>query len=152
MNYLVGQRMNKSCKQCGEQLKRKTWYGTRIRVETNKRWHERQYCDNSCRSQALRELPSEENYFFKNKIEPWNKGKRNTIKIRQTSGYVRVFAPDRSWKYEHRLVVEKDLGRVLRSDEVIHHMDGDKANNSLDNLLLTNQADHRKYHADGKVR
>ncbi len=143
--------MIKTCKQCGEELKRKVWYGKRVRWETNKRWSERQYCDNLCRSQALREQPPEENYFYTHTMEPWNKGKRNTYKILQTSGYTRVFSPNRSWKYEHRQVVEENLGRELRRDEVVHHMDGNKGNNDFDNLLVTTASDHRKYHADGKI-
>lgn len=38
------------------------------------------------------------------------------------------------WKYEHRLKKEKALGRKLRSDEIIHHKDGNPGNNSGSNL------------------
>ena len=37
---------------------------------------------------------------------------------------------------EHRLVMEDDLGRLLDRDEVVHHKDGDKQNNHIDNLQL----------------
>lgn len=47
---------------------------------------------------------------------------------------------------EHRLVVEWSLGRSLRSDELVHHKDGDKANNSLDNLEVVSRADHARLH------
>ena len=38
--------------------------------------------------------------------------------------------------FEHRLVVEADLGRYLLPTEVIHHLDGDKQNNSIENLQV----------------
>ena len=32
-------------------------------------------------------------------------------------------------KHEHRLVAEEKLGRPLRKEEVVHHIDGDYKNN-----------------------
>ena len=48
---------------------------------------------------------------------------------------------------EHRLVMENRLGRELSSKEVVHHIDGDKSNNEIDNLMLfpTKKA-HTKFH------
>lgn len=37
---------------------------------------------------------------------------------------------------KHRLVMAQSLGRPLRSDERVHHKDGDRTNNELDNLQL----------------
>jgi hypothetical protein len=44
---------------------------------------------------------------------------------------------------EHRLVMERAIGRPLTKAEVVHHKDGNKANNALENLeLLPNQSTH----------
>lgn len=37
---------------------------------------------------------------------------------------------------EHRLVMEKRLGRYLAADEVVHHIDGNNQNNATENLKL----------------
>jgi len=37
---------------------------------------------------------------------------------------------------EHRLVIEHKIGRYLSPSEVVHHIDGNKQNNSLDNLEI----------------
>lgn len=47
---------------------------------------------------------------------------------------------------EHRLVMEDYLGRYLESTEVVHHIDEDKLNNSIDNLELCLKEIHTSYH------
>lgn len=47
----------------------------------------------------------------------------------------------------HRIIMGKHLGRKLRRDEVVHHIDGDKLNNDIKNLYLCkDRKTHRKIH------
>jgi hypothetical protein len=48
---------------------------------------------------------------------------------------------------EHRLIMEKHLGIKLTNEEIIHHIDGDKSNNKIENLeLFPNKKSHTKFH------
>jgi len=42
----------------------------------------------------------------------------------------------------HRLVMEKKLGRPLRSDEIVRHLDGNLLNNDARNLVIVSREEH----------
>jgi hypothetical protein len=52
--------------------------------------------------------------------------------------------------YEHRAVMFEHLGRVLRSDECVHHIDGDKLNNDPANLVVWLSQVHSMRHHVGE--
>jgi len=57
------------------------------------------------------------------------------------------FSVNNKNKYEHRIVMEKHLGRKLETHETIHHIDGNPTNNKIKNLkLLNSQSEHLKIH------
>ena len=61
------------------------------------------------------------------------------------SGY-KVIKVDTTYKLEHRLIVEKFIGRKLKKNEIVHHVDGDKKNNSIENLQIMDKKEHDKLH------
>jgi hypothetical protein len=49
-------------------------------------------------------------------------------------------------KLKHRKVVEDFIGRYLNPEESIHHIDGNKKNNSIENLMLfKNKKEHDNF-------
>lgn len=51
-------------------------------------------------------------------------------------------------QYIHRKIAEHALGRALREDEVIHHIDKNPANNSPANLAILSVEDHKALHSN----
>lgn len=71
------------------------------------------------------------------------------IKKETDKGYIRVLY-NNNWIYEHVLVVEKFIGRELYDGEVVHHIDHNKKNNIIDNLMLfSSQKEHK--HFENKI-
>lgn len=72
------------------------------------------------------------------------KAKGKTLK---PSGYIEITTGRHKTKMEHRVVIEKHLKRKLKKNEVVHHIDGNRQNNSIDNLVVMDKIDHNRLHA-----
>jgi hypothetical protein len=79
------------------------------------------------------------------------------------NGYIEIWVDPKDFYYsmadaegyvpEHRLVMAKSLGRCLNYKDVVHHKNGDKLDNRIENLELTTNGkhitDHHKGYQDG---
>lgn len=90
------------------------------------------------------------------KVNPdfYKKGpNRPNFKGRLEKEYILIYSPNHpnrsksNYVPEHRLIMEKHLGRNMAKKEVVHHIDFDKYNNNINNLhLFENKSEHCKYH------
>lgn len=100
---------------------------------------------NTCKNRLL---PNKKGDWVKEKNPRWkpigtikNDGHGyNLIKITEENGF-------KNWVQEHVHVIEKNIGRKLDlKKECVHHINGNKKDNRLENLFLTTQSYHRKLH------
>ena len=114
-------------KGCGERFARRE--GTKP-----SHWARRRFCSRGCAIRSAPQPTAEQRRGpGRGEEHPRWKGRG----IDKQSGYVWIRLP--GWtrsKLEHRHVMEQHLGRALTSEETVHHRNGDKTDNRLENLEL----------------
>lgn len=97
-------------------------------------YSERKFCSRSCRILYRRNNPY-----------PRDAKIGDTFKWKD--GYVYEKVLGRGWLPQHRYIMEGIVGRKLSPLEDVHHKNGNKDDNSPDNLQLLSRSEHRKLHA-----
>lgn len=117
--------------------------------------------------------------FARRKISAKNKGKKYALGTKRTdeqkewesiakskgigkkeihNGYVRIYFPDhpksdkRGWILEHILIMECNIGRWLKDNEVVHHKNKIRSDNRIENLQLLTRVEHSRLHREEKIK
>lgn len=129
-NWRLRNQYELKCSYCDNSI-----YRNYYQIKRNKHY----FCNKSChnnwmsKNQKLSNCPS------------WKGGRFKTI-----DGYIKIYLPSHpnsssdGYIFEHRLVMEKFLGRYLTKDELVHHLNGIRDDNREENLGITNIHTHEK--------
>ena len=67
-------------------------------------------------------------------------------KTKQGTEYTFILVSKGKYIGEHRLNMEKYLGRKLKADEIVHHKNNDPSDNRINNLEIMSRAEHARHH------
>lgn len=122
---VIGELTTTICKKCGQVFYARS---RDLRKGLGK------YCSRSCSGSTRASNP------YKSPIGTRVFGKRGYVFIRTKSGF----------KAEHRLVIEKKLGRKILKGEHVHHVNEKKDDNRPENLVVLSSLEHSLLH--GRTR
>jgi transcriptional regulator with XRE-family HTH domain len=94
-------------------------------------FYDKQFCSRACANQSKSQNQMGEN------APNYLGGRHTTVK-----GYVRILMPDHpqadnsGYILEHRYVMQQHLGRLLHKSETVHHKNGNRQDNRIENLEL----------------
>lgn len=97
------------------------------------------YCSRRCHGKAVLSKPEVQAKITRKYGKDHPRWKGGTIN--KERGY-RLICVRGKQVYEHRYIMEQYIGRKLESRENVHHLDGDKLNNNIENLEVIDVADH----------
>lgn len=131
--------MVKECLVCKKEFKT---YPSKVRIGRGK------YCSKKCSyvfSIGRHNSPNTE--WVKGQLPSFYKGWRYSISRPGGKKYILLHKPDhpnsrRGYIRKHRYIMEQKIGRYLNNDEIVHHIDGNTLNNSIENLQLMKKTDH----------
>lgn len=127
-NLTVRTKVTRICDDCGREDSRLL---REILTSANRKKNGKDYCKKcSYKYRILPDMSGEKSIL-------WKGGKSLT-----RNGYYRINGGYYKGKYEHKVKMEKYIGREITKKEKVHHIDGDKLNNEEENLFLCKNKRH----------
>ena len=126
----------KLCKYCGCKIIRKEG-------QSPSAYKRLVFCSGSCSTRSTKN-----NIFKEGKQHPnYNGGSYIDV-----HGYRCILVGNSNYRKEHIIVMEREVGRKLKKNEVVHHINGMKDDNRVANLMVMDKGDHNRLHTTGIKR
>lgn len=75
------------------------------------------------------------------------KPRYKNLETREHKGYNQYKDKEGNWQYSHIRTAEKKVGGKIRTNRVVHHIDGNKKNNRPENLQVMSRREHSRLHS-----
>lgn len=120
----------KKCECCGKTIQHKNGL-------SHSNYKKRKYCSKSC---AGKHNKSGNKFNPREMHRNWGGG------FTKSNGYIKVLVGNGTYRSLHVVLVEEFLGRSLGKNECVHHCNGNKRDNRLENLELMTRSEHSRLH------
>lgn len=119
----------------------------------------KKYCSAICANKALRRFWNTiEERKRRSKRQIGNKNSNYGNGLQKVMGYIWVnYTKPHIHKIQNRIpraiyVMEQHLGRKLKKQEIVHHIDSNKQNDNIENLMLfKNSSEHMRWHGKRRI-
>lgn len=135
--------MKKNCQNCSKEFTKPVSDSVKYFTER------RRYCSAKCAGIARRGVSVSAGTQFKrgdnagSKNHAWKSGRRKTAR-----GYIEILVGVKQYRLEHRVIMERYLGRKLSTSEHVHHVNHVRDDNRIENLRLLTAKEHGTMHAN----
>lgn len=162
---IYGEKTNRECKKCGKVF---SVFVSEDRGRAKENKHARSFCSVKCADEFKRKrnivkcdfcgsdtekmicrIENSKVHFCNSKcfrsyyaINPSHKANGTWLE----NGYEITYIGNNVGIKTHRKVMEEHIGRKLLPKELIHHIDGNKLNNKIENLKIVTPSEHSKLH------
>ena len=101
-----------------------------------------------------RKFPEENRNQHSSQNNNWKGGKHLNAKgyvLIRKEGHPRA-SKRGNYVREHIILIEQNIGRYLKDDEIVHHINGNKSDNRLENLMLMKHGKHSSLHRKKELK
>ena len=118
----------------------------------NKRiaWNTGKKLSEEHRLKVIQTLSSQDQFGEKNL--QWKGGRAKKGEYILIKNYTHPYRYKNNYVCEHRLVMEKHLGRIIQPNEKVHHLNGIKSDNRIENLVLISNSEHTLLHRKEELK